>query len=142
MTLGAFICLSMMTKVAAPFYVALAVTVIFAAVLGIIIERVVLRPLIGEPIIAVIMVTIGLASILKGVTHMIWSPEYRSFPPIFPPQPLDLKYAIVPSGLLWGFVFAVLFTLFLLPCFGIRARAWPCVPQLLISKQLFPWGLA
>jgi len=78
--------------------------------LGIVVERVVLRPLIGEPIIAVIMVTIGLASILKGLTHMIWSPQYRSFPPIFPPQPLDLGFAIVPSGLMWGFIFAVLCT--------------------------------
>jgi branched-chain amino acid transport system permease protein len=56
------------------------------------------------------MVTIGLASILKGLTHMIWSPDYRSFPRIFPPQPLDLGFAIVPSGLLWGFISAVVCT--------------------------------
>jgi branched-chain amino acid transport system permease protein len=110
MTLGAFICFSAMTQVSAPFSVAFIVTLAFASLLGIIVERVVLRPLIGEPIIAVIMVTIGLASILKGLTHMIWSPQYRSFPPIFPPQPLDLGFAIVPSGLMWGFIFAVLCT--------------------------------
>jgi branched-chain amino acid transport system permease protein len=110
MTLGAFICFSVMTQVSAPFSVAFIVTLAFASLLGIIVERVVLRPLIGEPIIAVIMVTIGLASILKGLTHMIWSPQYRAFPPIFPPQPLDLGFAIVPSGLMWGFIFAVLCT--------------------------------
>ena len=110
MTLGAFVCLTAMTQLAAPFYLALLVTLAFAAVLGIVIERIILRPLIGEPIISVIMVTIGLASILKGLTHMIWSPDYRSFPRIFPPQPLDLGFAIVPSGLLWGFIFAVVCT--------------------------------
>lgn len=110
MTLGAFVCLSVMTQVDAPFYIALPITLLMAAVLGILLERVILRPLIGEPIIAVIMVTIGLASILRGLTHIIWSPEYRSFPQIFPPQPLDLKYAIVPSGLLWGFIFAIICT--------------------------------
>ncbi len=110
MTLGAFVCLTAMTQLAAPFYLALLVTLAFAAVLGIVIERIILRPLIGEPIISVIMVTIGLASILKGLTHMIWSPDYRSFPRIFPPQPLDLGFAIVPSGLLWGFISAVLCT--------------------------------
>lgn len=110
MTLGAFVCLSVMTQVNAPFYVALPVTLMFSAILGIVIERVILRPLIGEPIISVIMVTIGLASILRGLTHIVWSPEYRSFPQIFPPQPLDLKYAVVPSGLLWGFIFAVIGT--------------------------------
>lgn len=110
MTLGAFVCLTIMTQCSAPFWVSFPATLAFAAVLGIVIERIVLRPLIGEPIIAVIMVTIGLGSILKGLTHMIWSPEFRSFPQIFPPQPLDLGFAIVPSGLLWGFIFALLFT--------------------------------
>ncbi len=110
MTLGAFVCLTVLSGMNVPFWFALVATLTFAAVLGIVIERVILRPLIGEPIISVIMVTIGLGSILKGLTHIIWSPEYRSFPQIFPPEPLDLGYAIVPSGLLWGFLFAIVFT--------------------------------
>lgn len=117
MTLGAFVCLTTMTAANAPFYVALPVTLAFAALLGIVVERVVLRPLIGEPIISVIMVTIGLASILQGITHIIWSPEYRSFPQIFPPEPLiieaqswGLDMVIVPSGLLWGFICAMIGT--------------------------------
>ena len=111
MTLGAFVCLSLLTGAGAPFWVAFLGTLIFAFILGIVIERVILRQLIGEPIISVIMVTIGLAFIVHGLTHIIWSPEYRSFPQIFPPQPLDLNFAIVPSGLLWGFVFAVIGTI-------------------------------
>lgn len=111
MTLGAFVCLTAMGDSWAPFYLALPITLAVAALLGVVIERIVLRPLIGEPIIAVIMVTIGLASILSGLTHLIWSPQYRSFPQIFPPQPLDLGIAIVPSGLLWGFIFAVVCTI-------------------------------
>ncbi len=110
MTLGAFVCLSIMEQTSAPFYVSLVVTLGFAAVLGIVLERVILRPLIGEPIISVIMVTIGLAGILRGLAHIIWSPDFRSFPQIFPPEPLRLGFAIVPSGLLWGFIFAVICT--------------------------------
>ncbi len=110
MTLGAFVCLTLMNQVSAPFWVAFPVTLAFAAVLGIVVERVVLRPLIGEPVIAVIMVTIGLASILNGATQVVWSAEYRTFPQIFPPQPLDLGIAVVPSGLLWGFIFAIICT--------------------------------
>jgi branched-chain amino acid transport system permease protein len=128
MTLGAFVCLSILTKFNAPFWVALIGTLIFAFVLGLIIERLVLRPLIGEPIISVIMVTIGLAFILHGLTHMIWSPDYRSFPPIFPPQPLDLNFALVPSGLLWGFIFAIIGTSVFITIFkysrtGVAMRA-------------------
>ncbi|HMK36301.1 MAG TPA: branched-chain amino acid ABC transporter permease [Desulfomonilaceae bacterium] len=128
MTLGAFVCFSAMTQLSVPFYISFVLTLAAAAVLGLVVERIVLRPLIGEPVISVIMVTIGLGSILKGLTHMIWSPQYRSFPPIFPPQPLDLGFAIVPSGLLWGFVFAVICTAFFTAIFkytrtGLAMRA-------------------
>jgi branched-chain amino acid transport system permease protein len=103
-------------------------TLVFAFLLGLIIERVILRQLIGEPIISVIMVTIGLAFILRGMAHMVWSPDYRSFPEIFPPEPLDLTFAVVPSGLLWGFVFAVIGTIVFILIFkfsrtGIAMRA-------------------
>jgi len=154
MTLGAFVCLSVMTQIAAPFYIAFIVTIVFAAVLGIVIERIVLRPLIGEPIIAVIMVTIGLASIIRGLSHMIWSPEYRTFPRIFPPEPLDLGFAIVPSGLLWGFIFAVVCTAIFTLIFrytrtGLAMRATAANQQAALSmgisvKRVFAlsWSLA
>ncbi len=138
MTVGAFICLSVMTQLSAPFYVAFLVTLAFAALLGVVIERVILRPLIGEPVISVIMVTIGLAGILRGLTHIIWSPEYRSFPQIFPPQPLDLGFAIVPSGLLWGFIFAIVCTLIFMAVFrytrtGLAMRATASNQQAALS---------
>ncbi len=154
MTLGAFVCLSVMTQISAPFYIAFVITVVFAAIIGIIIERVVLRPLIGEPIIAIIMVTIGLASIIRGLSHMIWSPEYRTFPQIFPPYPLDLGFAIVPSGLLWGFVFAVICTVIFTFIFrytrvGLAMRATAGNQQAALSmgisvKRVFAlsWSLA
>ncbi|MBW1922962.1 MAG: branched-chain amino acid ABC transporter permease [Deltaproteobacteria bacterium] len=128
MTLGAFVCLSVMTGAGAPFWAALLATLVFAVVLGLVIERVILRQLIGEPIISVIMVTIGLAFILQGLAHMIWSPDYRSFPEIFPPEPLDLGFAVVPSGLLWGFIFALIGTFIFILIFkfsrtGVAMRA-------------------
>jgi branched-chain amino acid transport system permease protein len=110
LTAGAFICFTVLNYCGLPFYAALPITLGLAALLALIIERAVLRPLIGEPVISVIMVTIGLASILKGLIHVIWSADDRFFPPIFPPKPLDLGFAIVPSGLLWGFVFAAICT--------------------------------
>lgn len=141
MTLGAFVCLSVMAQTSAPFYVALAVTLAFAALLGVVVERLMLRPLIGEPIISVIMVTIGLAGILRGLTHIIWSPEYRSFPQIFPPAPLDLGFAIVPSGLLWGFIFAVVCTVVFAAVFrytrtGLAMRATASNQQAALSMGI------
>jgi len=128
MTLGAFICFSLLTYVQAPFYLAFALTLVFALALGILVERLILRPLIGEPIISVIMVTIGLGVILRGIMYMIWTPTFRNFPEIFPPEPLNLGFAVVPSGLWWGFVFAVIGTVVFLLIFkytrtGVSMRA-------------------
>jgi branched-chain amino acid transport system permease protein len=128
MTLGAFICFSALTMIHVPFWIAFIITIIFAILLGIVIETLILRPLIGEPIISVIMVTIGLGAILRGLMYMIWDPTYRAFPQIFPPKPLKLGFAVVPSGLLWGFIFAVITTLLFIFVFkfsrtGVAMRA-------------------
>jgi branched-chain amino acid transport system permease protein len=128
MSIGAFICLTFLELLGVPFWLAFVLTLAIAVVLGFAIERAVLRRLIGEPIISVIMVTVGLSSILHGLTHIIWSPEHRTFPELFPPEPLDLGFAVVPSGLWWGFVFATVSTAVFLLIFkfsrtGIAMRA-------------------
>jgi branched-chain amino acid transport system permease protein len=128
MTLGAFVCFTTLTQIKAPFYLALILTLASAVVLGIIVERLILRPLIGEPVISVIMVTIGLGVILRGLIYMIWTPSFRNFPQIFPPEPLNLNFAVIPSGLWWGFVFAIIGTIIFLLIFkfsrtGVAMRA-------------------
>ena len=141
MTLGAYICLTVLGQFGAPFWVAFLCTLGFAILLGIVLERIILRPLIGEPIISVVMVTIGLSSILQGLTHVIWSPDYRSFPEIFPPEPLDLGFAVVPSGLLWGFIFAALGTIIFILIFkltrtGVAMRATASDQQAALSMGI------
>jgi branched-chain amino acid transport system permease protein len=128
MTLGAFVCFTTLTQIKAPFYLSLILTLASAVVLGIIVERLILRPLIGEPVISVIMVTIGLGVILRGLIYMIWTPSFRNFPQIFPPEPLNLNFAVIPSGLWWGFVFAIIGTIIFLLIFkfsrtGVAMRA-------------------
>jgi branched-chain amino acid transport system permease protein len=128
MTLGAFMCMTLLLQLNSPFFLAFILTLVMACVLGFVIERIILRPLIGEPIISVIMVTIGLGLILRGLMYMIWTPSFRTFPEIFPPKPLLLGFAVVPSGLWWGFVFAIVATVVFLVIFkysrtGVAMRA-------------------
>src|SRR3989339_126715 len=128
MTLGAFVCFTALTVLHVPFYIAFVITIVFAVILGIVIESLILRPMIGEPVISVIMVTIGLGAILRGLMYMIWDPTYRTFPPIFPPKPLNLGFAVIPSGLLWGFIFALITTIVFIVIFkfsrtGVAMRA-------------------
>jgi branched-chain amino acid transport system permease protein len=61
----------------------------FSVLLGLAVERLVLRPLIGEPIISIIMVTLGLTYILRGFVIMLWGNDIRQFN-IFPQEPIDL----------------------------------------------------
>jgi len=85
---GAYICLSITLDFGLNFIASFMLTMVFSVILGLAVERLVLRPLIGEPIISVIMVTLGLTYILRGLVIMIWGNDIRQFN-IFPEQPVD-----------------------------------------------------
>ena len=59
---------------------ALALTLIACALLGVFVALVVLRPLIGEPVISMIMATVALSSLLHAVVQGIWGARPRAFP--------------------------------------------------------------
>lgn len=107
MMLGAFFCFTAMTSARFPFAAALLSAALGAAALGALVERVVLRPLLGKATISVIMVTIGLSSIFKGAAQLVWSGEYRSFPPIFPRAPVMLGSVILPSRQFYPFLISI-----------------------------------
>ncbi len=73
------------------------VALVVAVGIGLLIERVVLRPLIGEPIISMIMVTIGLASVLRAVVNGIWGTLPRTFPSFLPEGEIMLGSAVVAA---------------------------------------------
>src|SRR5512143_2295692 len=107
MMMGAFFAWTAMTAARLPFAAALVVAVLAAGLLGAAVERVVLRPLLGQRAISVIMVTIGLSAIFKGLAQIFWSGEYRSFPPIFPRRPVLLGPVILPSRQAYPFLIAL-----------------------------------
>ena len=78
-----------------------------AALLGFLVERTILRHMLGQPTISIVMVTIGLSSILMGLAEIIWSTDFKSFPPLFPRAPIVIGGIIVRSNLFWGFVVAM-----------------------------------
>jgi branched-chain amino acid transport system permease protein len=86
--IGGYLALMMLSSVRLPLPLAILVTMGVMAVLGFAVERGVLRPLTGYPVVSVIMATIGLAAILRGVAPMVWSAEVRGFPAILPSTPL------------------------------------------------------
>jgi branched-chain amino acid transport system permease protein len=71
-----------------PYWAAFVLTVVFAFVLGVLIERVVIRPVEQAPVLAVVVVFIALLLILNSVTGWIYSYTIKTFPSPFPAQPL------------------------------------------------------
>jgi branched-chain amino acid transport system permease protein len=72
-------------------------------------ERAVLRPLIGRPIIAVVMATIGLAAVLRGLGPLLWGAETKSLPLPIPDEPFVLGPLFIPPIQLLGAVVSLLF---------------------------------
>ena len=70
-------------------------TIAAAVAIGLAVERAVLRPLVGEPVISMIMVTIGLSSVLRAVVNGIWGPRPRQFDPFLPQGEVALGSAVV-----------------------------------------------
>jgi branched-chain amino acid transport system permease protein len=70
--------------------------------LGLIIERVILRPLVGEEMFALVMVTVGLLIFLRGVVLVIWGPDVHYIPPIFDEKGVFIGPLILDRGLVYG----------------------------------------
>lgn len=99
---GAYMTYFFVGQLALPWPVGILFALGVAVLVGVIVERLVLRPLIGEPILSVIMVTIGLASVLKAIILGIWTPLPRAFPAFIPSDEVNILGAIVGSDRLWA----------------------------------------
>ena len=66
------------------YWPAFAATLVFAFVLGFVIQRVIIRPIERASILTTVIVTIGLVLIFNGLAGLIWSAEVRAFPSPFP----------------------------------------------------------
>ncbi|MDY6851960.1 MAG: branched-chain amino acid ABC transporter permease, partial [Thermodesulfobacteriota bacterium] len=76
--------------------------------LGLCIERLVLRPLIGESILSVIMVTIGLSSVLKALVQVFWGTQIRVYPQVLPQDPIFIIGLPVSPVYIAAFILSVL----------------------------------
>jgi len=100
--LGAYVFLAIVAQANVPVVPALLLTFAFSTLLGLALERAVLRPLIGEPIISVIMVTLGLSSILRAIVQGIWGTDTRPMHAVFSLEPIQIGPLPVARGYLYS----------------------------------------
>jgi branched-chain amino acid transport system permease protein len=84
MMLGAFLGVTFINVLGWPFLTGVLAALVTMAVIGAVLERLLLRPMIGEPHFAVLMLTIGLGFVLRAVAGAIWGSN---------PRPLETPYS-------------------------------------------------
>ncbi len=108
------------------FWTSLTLTVALSFVIGVLIERIILRPLAGAPVLTSVVVFIGLLAIFHSLAGGIWSHTIKSFPSPFPPTTIG-------AGLIGGHqigmvgvtlvLLAALFSFFRFTSLGLAMRA-------------------
>jgi branched-chain amino acid transport system permease protein len=107
---------AMLVQLGLPLWIGFVFVLLFAPILGWIIERAVLRPLIAQPILSLITVTLGIAYFLEGLVTFIWPRSLGALPTIFPTEPIHIGPAVVSQQYIWiagiSIIVFILLTLF------------------------------
>jgi branched-chain amino acid transport system permease protein len=125
---AAFIAASAANAAGLSFWASAALAILGMVGLGFGLERVVLRPMIGRPIIAVVMATIGLAAVLRGGAVLAFGAGVQAIEMPIPDEPINLGLVLLSPVQLVGagvsIVFLAGFTWFFLKSrVGIAMRA-------------------
>ena len=152
--IGAWACWWLLAKFSLPFYMAFLLTLVFMTLFGILVQMVVLRPLIGEPIISIIMVTIGLSIFFQALMNWMFGVFTEPFPEIFSKNiinifGLNIQTAYLMSGLISIFIMGSFALFFKVSRLGLAMRATAFDQQAAQSlgvsiKQVFSaaWGIS
>jgi branched-chain amino acid transport system permease protein len=126
--LGAWVCWSLVVQMQLPFVLAFLFSLVFMTLFGIIVQIVLLRPLVGEPVISVIMATIGLSIFMQALMNWIFGNNAERFPQVFSEGTvsiggLNVETAYLLSIVLSLVVMAVFFWFFRFSRWGLAMRA-------------------
>ncbi len=108
MMVGAYVFLAVTQFAGLHWAIGLIAAVAVGFALGALVERVVLRPLAGQPILSVVMATVGLGLILKGGAGLIFGPDQRQLPELVPRAPIFVGDILLPGGIFWTFIISLL----------------------------------
>jgi branched-chain amino acid transport system permease protein len=137
-----------------PYWAAFFATLAVSFVAGVVIERVVIRPVENAPILAIVIVCIGLLVIFNSIAGWIWSYIQKPFPSPFPETPIKLGNLVIGAHDVGAIgvtlvVLALLYVFFRYTPLGLamRAAAQNPVSSRLVGIRVgwmlaLGWGLA
>ena len=126
--IGGYLGYTFLVTFSLPIWASLLLAILVAIVMGLLIERFTLRPLVGQPELAVIMMTIALASVLEGLAVLIWGAQYKTYHKVLPTVTLKLGEISIPPESLIGLTVSIVAVAILLLFFrytkiGLAMRA-------------------
>jgi len=121
MAFGAYLMWTFYCQLSLPFWLSLVFTLLGSAGLGLITERLCLRPLIGEPILSSVLLTLALSYLINGMIVGFWGTVDHELPSIFPKSIIHLGKVSLSHEWLWSFMISFVIIL-LLSLFVRRSR--------------------
>jgi branched-chain amino acid transport system permease protein len=118
--LGAYAFLGFTAWPALPWWAAALGALAVAGVFGAAVERLIIRPMLGESPISVFMVTVGLGSMLIGMVELIWTADPRRLPEFMPSTPIFIGEAFLAPKIGYGFLTAAV----VIAAFVLLFRFW------------------
>jgi branched-chain amino acid transport system permease protein len=126
--IGGYLGYTFLVPLGLPIWAALGMAIATAIIMGLAIERLTLRPLLGKPVLAVVMVTIALSTVLGGLATLLWGAEYKAYHGLLPTITLKIGTISIPSESLIGLIVSVICVVLLMLLFrytkiGLAMRA-------------------
>jgi branched-chain amino acid transport system permease protein len=134
----AFIAFTLITALNLPFLLAFVLTLIFAVVLGAVVERVVIRRVRATSLINPVIATVGLSLVLLGVAGRLWGYEVRAFPAPVSGLPIRLETIVLSqmNALILGVMLVLMILLFAFFRYTLTGIAMRAVAQNRFAAQL------
>jgi branched-chain amino acid transport system permease protein len=105
--IGGYLGFTFLVNFHLPVWASLLAAVGVAIIMGLLIERLTLRPLVGQPVLAVIMMTIALSVVLEGLATLIWGGEYKTYHGVLPTITLKVGEISIPPEILIGVMVSI-----------------------------------
>jgi branched-chain amino acid transport system permease protein len=116
-----------------PIWLSILLVLAVSVIAGLLVERFILRPLIGQPILAIVVVTLALGYLIDGISIMIWGADTKGMPKFIPEQPFRIGSVTIAQQYVWAFVTAIV--LFVLLLLFFRYTKWGLGMQIVSEDQ-------
>ncbi len=123
-----FISYTLLIRFGLPYWLVLVLTIVVSGVMGVILERVVVRPIMAAPIFSIVIATIGASIVLRSSAGIVYGYDVLPLPTIFSKDPVHLgilTFSAMDAGVI-GFslvIMLVLYLFFKLTKTGMAMRA-------------------